>query len=94
VGTTGISTGHFGWSGWLVMADYDITDRVHVFARYSWLNDPNWLITGIFERQREASVGFGYSPLRGVEFRAEYRHDWSTAVPDVDSFSIHVTFGF
>jgi hypothetical protein len=67
---------------------------MHVFARWSALDDSNWLITGIFQKCQEVSGGVGYQIFDGVELRGEYRHDFSNVTPDFDSISIHLTFPF
>jgi hypothetical protein len=91
---TSVSYDDFGWQGWMVLADYHFTDHVHVFARYSALNDSDWLMTEVFQKCSEASCGVGYAPFDDVELRAEYRHDFSNVTPDFDSVSIHLTFAF
>jgi hypothetical protein len=91
---TGASAGHFAWGGALVLGNFDITDRLRVFGRWSFLDDPQGLITGEAQRRHELSGGFGFLITRGVEFRAEYRHDFSAAAGDVDSVSAHLTFSF
>lgn len=57
LGTTGSSNTRYGWYGCMVLANYDITDRLHVFARFSYLYDSDWLITGEFQHLYEASGG-------------------------------------
>ena len=93
-GTTWSSIGQCGWEGWMALVDYDITNRLHVYGRFSYLNDPDWLITGFFQTARETSAGFGYDIVDNVEFRAEYRHDFSNANPDIDIVSVHLTFTY
>jgi hypothetical protein len=94
LGTTGTSYGRWGWRGWMVLADYSITDRMHVWGRYSALDDSDWLITGLFMKASEVSCGVGYEIFRDVEVRVEYRHDFSNVTPDFDSVSVHLTAAF
>jgi hypothetical protein len=94
LGTTDDDTGQWGWHGWLVLADFAVTDRMHVWGRYSALDDSDWLITGLFHKLQEASCGVGYEIREGVEVRGEYRRDWSTVTPTFDSVSIHLTMAF
>lgn len=94
VGTSGTSLGRWGWQGWMLLGDYDITDRVHVFGRWSYLDDSDWLVTGIFQRRQELSCGLGYQVCDGIEIRGEYRHDFSNATAGLDTVSVHLTFTF
>jgi hypothetical protein len=93
-GTTRASWGGWWWQGFLLMADYDVSDRLHVYGRWSVLDDPDWLVTGIFQTRQEVSVGAGYHFPWNVEVRGEYRHDFSNATEDVDTVSIHLTVKF
>lgn len=95
LGTTGTSGGgQVGWHGWLVLADYSVTDRLHIFGRWSALDDSDWLINEIYQKNQEVSGGAGYAFRDGVEVRVEYRHDFSNVTPDFDSVSIHLTMAF
>ena len=93
-GTTKTENGRFGWHGWVLLATFDVTDRIHVFGRFSYIDDPDWLVTGFFQTRREVSVGFGWRLNENIEIRGEYRHDFSNAYDDVDSASIHLTFTY
>ncbi|HEY8748006.1 MAG TPA: outer membrane beta-barrel protein [Tepidisphaeraceae bacterium] len=88
------SKGRFEWDGVMLLANYDVNDRFRVFGRWSFLNDPHWIVTGIFQRRHEISAGVTYQFYRDIETRAEYRHDFSSAAPDQDIFSINLSFGF
>jgi hypothetical protein len=92
--TTGTSYGRWGWHGWMVLADYAVTARAHVFGRYSSLDDSDWLVTGIFQKAQEVSGGAGYEIRDGMEVRFEYRHDFSNVTRDFDSVSVHLTMAF
>ena len=94
LGTTNTDMGTFGWHGWLGLATYDLSDRAHLFGRFSYLDDPDWLITGFFQTRREVSCGFGYEILSDVEIRGEYRRDFSNIASDVDTLSIHLTMTY
>src|SRR5207253_1430072 len=94
LGTTGTSYGRWGWHGFAFLADYSVNARMHVFGRWSALDDSDWLITGIFMKAQELSCGIGYEIADGVEIRAEYRHDFSNVTPDFDSVSIHLAMSF
>jgi len=92
--TTWSSTGRWGWHGWMLLADYDVTNRVHVYGRFSYLDDSDWLVTGFFQTRREISCGFGCDLYQNIEVRGEYRHDFSNSTSDVDSISLHLTFTY
>jgi hypothetical protein len=91
---TPTSTGHWGWYGAMVLVNYDVTDRLHLFGRWSYLDDSNWIITGDFQNVREFSGGVGYNLFQGMEARFELRNDDSNATGSVNSASIHFTFTF
>ena len=78
----------------MAMVDFDPTDRLGLYARWSYLDDDDWIITGFFQRRQEASVGLSYELFDGVEARLEYRHDWSNIEAHLNSVSAHVTFTF
>ena len=92
--STSTSHGSWGWFGFLVQADYDVNDRLHFFARWSYLDDADWLVTGVFQRAQEVSGGAGYLIADGLELRGEFRHDMSSATGNVDGVSIHLTFTY
>lgn len=94
LGRTPTHRRNMGWGGFLMMANYDVTDQLHVFGRWSWLDDSRWLVTGTIQRCQELSIGAGYKLLEGLEIRGEYRHDFSSVTPDFDSVSLHVTFTY
>lgn len=91
---TSTDEGNLGWHGWMLLADYMLTDRLHVFGRYSYLNDSDWMVTGVYQKAQEVSCGFGFEIWRDVELRAEYRHDFSNETPDFDSVSVHLAASF
>jgi hypothetical protein len=91
-GATSSRSGRWGWSGCMVQVDYQVIDPLHVFARWSLLDDSDSIITGTFHRGQEASCGFGYEFIEGLEGRVEYRHDFSNAASGLDSVSFHLTF--
>jgi len=88
------SKGNFEWDGVMFLVNYDFNDRFRVWGRWSFLNDPAWIVTGAIQRRNEISVGVAYQFYRNFETRFEYRHDFSTALPDQDVFSVHLSFGF
>ncbi len=94
LGTTGTDLGRWGWSGVMLTADFDVTDRLALFARYSYLDDADWLIYGRFEDLYEISAGAGYKITKNLEVRGEYRHDNGSQSGNSDSVSLHVTVGF
>ncbi len=57
--SSGASAGHFAWGGAMVLANFDITDRLRVFGRWSFLDDAQGLVTGAAQRRHELSGGFG-----------------------------------
>jgi hypothetical protein len=92
--TTNSSSGPANWSGAMVLANYDFTDRLRGFGRWSFLNDPQGLVTGIDQRRNELSGGLGFTFVRNLELRLEYRHDFARGTNDVDSVSANLSFGF
>ncbi len=92
--TTGTRRGAWGWNGWMTQIDYEVTDRLHSYARFSNLDDSDWIITGIFQVRREVSVGLGYHIFDDLEIRGELRHDFSDVTPDFNAASIHLTARF
>jgi hypothetical protein len=82
------------WSGFLALVNYDITDRLRVFARWSYLNDNRWFVTYYVQTSYEISGGLGFEFLPGAEIRGEYRHDSSNKSGGVDSVSAHITFSY
>ena len=88
------AAGGISWGGATAVANYDINDRFRVFARYSYLDDVNGIITAVESRDHEFSVGGGYGFVPGAELRLEYRHDLSETRADLDAVSIHLTFGY
>jgi Putative beta-barrel porin-2, OmpL-like. bbp2 len=92
-GSTGSSLGRWGWWGAMALINYDISDQWHLFAMYSYLDDSDWIVTGIFQRVQEVSGGVAYQICKNLELRGEVRHDASNAVGSVNSVSIHLDFG-
>jgi hypothetical protein len=90
----GPSANREAWNGFLFLANYDITDRFRAFARFSYLNDKMWLVTGVTQVAHEISGGLAYEILPGAELRGEVRHDGSNTLRNTDSFSIHLTFAY
>ena len=92
-GTTGSSSGRASWGGLMLLANYDLTDRWRIFGRWSFLNDADGIVTGNIGRRHELSAGAAFQVIHNVEIRAEYRHDFSSATDDVDTISMHLSFG-
>lgn len=90
----GPSAGRLAWWGVLVLGNYDITDRWRLFARWSFLNDIDGMVSGIVQRRHEISAGVGFQVIRGTELRGEYRHDFSDADGNLDTVSVHLTFAY
>ena len=88
------SKGNYEWDGVMFLANYDINDRFRAWGRWSFLNDPAWIVTGATQRRNEISVGVAYQFYHNFETRFEYRHDFSTPLPDQDTFSVNLSFGF
>jgi hypothetical protein len=82
-----------GWSGAMVLANYDITDRWRIFGRWSYLNDNQGLITGAAEQHHELSAGVGFQVIAGLELRGEYRHDFAPS-GNLDTLSGHLIFSY
>lgn len=82
------------WDGVMFLANYDIDDHLRVFGQYSFLNDADGEVTGLDQQLQEISAGVGYRVNQHLEFRVEYRHDFSSETDDVDSVSMHASFGY
>jgi len=93
VAITGDSLNQLGWNGFLLLANYDLTDRWRVFGRWSLINDAQGFVTGEDQTQQEVSGGVGYQIISGLELRGEYRHDFARS-GDLDSISAHLTFSY
>jgi Putative beta-barrel porin-2, OmpL-like. bbp2 len=91
--SVGPSAGYANWGGFLLLANYDLSDRWRVFTQWSYLNDPLWIITGTIQTRQEVSGGLGYQFIPGMEIRGEYRHDFSSK-GDLDTLSVHLVFSF
>ena len=90
----GPSAGAFAWGGVLLLANYDVTDRTRIFARWSFLDDNQGIVTGIGQHRHEISAGAAFQLYAGWELRGEYRHDFSDATGDLDALSAHITFSY
>jgi hypothetical protein len=88
------SQGNYEWDGVMFLVSYDFNDRFRVWGRWSFLNDPSWIVTGTTQRRNEVSAGVAYQFYRNFETRFEYRHDFSTSLPDQDILSVNLSFGF
>lgn len=91
--TTGQTGGDLAWSGAMLLANYDITDRWRAFAMGSYLNDVSGFVTGVAQNAFEVSGGVGFEFLPGAEVRAEYRHDFAPS-GDIDSESVQLTLSY
>jgi hypothetical protein len=93
IALNGRSAGDLAWGGVMLLANYDITDTWRAFARWSFLDDPQAIVTGVAGRSQEVSGGLGYTIVRGMEIRGEYRHDFMPQ-GSLDSVSVHWTFSY
>jgi hypothetical protein len=94
VGTTGTDEGRDSWWGAMLTGEFNVTDRLWLFGRYSYLDDGAWLIYGQFQKLYEVSAGAGYHLFDKVEVRVEYRHDRGSVTGNSDTLSIHIMAGF
>jgi hypothetical protein len=92
--TDGPSAGTLGWGGAMLLANYDLTDRWRLFARWSFLDDLQGIVTGVAQHRYEISGGAAVEIYRGWELRGEYRHDFSDQTGDLDALSAHLTFSY
>lgn len=93
-GTTESPMGRQQWMGAMTLVDVDLNDRMHVFTRFSYLDDRDGFITGAPDTRYEVAVGAGIHIERMVELRFEYRHEFVESAGDLDIAEVHVTFGF
>jgi Putative beta-barrel porin-2, OmpL-like. bbp2 len=82
------------WNGVLLLANYDINDRWRVYTDWSYLNDPNGVVTGVSQRRQEVALGVGFRPHQAVDFTLEYRYDASDELEDLSTVTINGSFGF
>jgi hypothetical protein len=82
------------WMGAMAMANFDIDDHLRTYGMWSWIDDSDWVVWPESQRRSEVSFGLSYHIDKYWEVRAEYRHDFSDAIDDMNSFSVHVSFGY
>jgi hypothetical protein len=91
IAVNGQSPRQLAWTGAAFAANFDLTDHVRIFGRWSYLNDAQGLVTGIQQSRNEFSTGAALQIFQGAELRGEYRHDFAPS-GDLDTESIHMTF--
>ena len=78
-------------------ANWAFNDQWRVSGRGEVLDDKEGFVTGAQQKVKEATVTFGYAPVKAFELRAELRYDWSnqptfeSRVNNVASFNDHQT---
>jgi hypothetical protein len=93
IALNGRAANELAWGGFMLLANYDITDVWRVFGRWSFLDDPQGIVTGVQGRSQELSGGVGYTVISGLEIRGEYRHDFMPQ-GSLDSVSVHWVFSY
>jgi len=73
--TTNLST----WEGIAGAFHWQATSKWAFTPRIEWMDDQNGFTTGTPQNIREFTLTGEYKMLEGLEWRAEYRHDWSNA---------------
>lgn len=93
-GDNQLNSGDQKWDGYLLQANYDLSDQWRVYGRWSYIDDEGGFVTGVDQQTQEVSGGMGFYLTHDIEFRVEYRHDFRRTLPDIDSVQTHVTFRF
>jgi hypothetical protein len=63
------------WNGAAFYANYAINEQYRASLRLEYLDDENGFVTGTSQTLKEATLTFGYDPIKSVELRAEFRYD-------------------
>jgi hypothetical protein len=92
--TDSSATSGLAWGGASAMANYDLTDKLRFYGRYSFLNDSTGVVTGFPNRQHELSAGAAYAIFPGGDLLLEYRHDFSDTQGDLNAVSLHLVFSY
>ncbi len=70
------------WNAMALYANYAFNDQWRVSVRGEYLDDKDGFVTGYHQTLKEATVTFGYAPVKSFEVRAEVRYDRAQAAPD------------
>jgi Putative beta-barrel porin-2, OmpL-like. bbp2 len=65
------------WNGAAFYANYALADQFRVSGRVEYLDDKGGFVTGYVQTLKEATVTFGYDPVKSFELRLEVRYDMS-----------------
>jgi len=85
------------WTTVALYANWAFNDQWRVSGRGEVLDDKEGFVTGAQQKVKEATVTFGYAPVKAFELRAELRYDWSnqptfaSKVNNQASFNDHQT---
>jgi Putative beta-barrel porin-2, OmpL-like. bbp2 len=63
------------WNGLAAYANYAISDQWRASLRAEYLDDKDGFNTGTVQTLKEATVTFGYDPIKSFELRFEARYD-------------------
>lgn len=95
--TVGLPT--LDWNGLAGYANYAFNDQWRVSLRAEYLNDKDGFVSGAAQKLKEATLTFGYDPVKNFELRLEARYDksdqptfvrtlnFATSPPGVASFA-------
>lgn len=65
------------WNGLAGYANYAFNDQWRVSLRAEYLNDKDGFVSGTAQKLKEATLTFGYDPVKSFELRLEARYDKS-----------------
>ena len=82
------------WKGVAGYVNYALTDQWRVSVRAEYLDDKDGFISGSSQKLKEATVTFGYSPVKNFELRLEGRYDKSDQSTFVKTMAGNVPTGF
>ncbi len=73
--TAGLS--NLEWNGLAGYANYALNDQWRVSLRAEYLDDKDGFVSGAAQKLKEATLTFGYDPVKSFELRLEARYDKS-----------------
>jgi hypothetical protein len=79
------------WNGLAGYANYAFNDQWRVSLRAEYLNDKDGFVSGTAQKLKEATLTFGYDPVKSFELRLEARYDKSDQPTFVRALNLATT---